>query len=94
MEFQVASQRIWLEDGEGRQVAFVSFPARSDRVVEIVSTVVSPPFRGQGVAGLLLETLAQQLRTQGKQAIPVCSYAVSWFSQHPEQQDLLWKSTP
>ena len=94
MTLQTSPHRIWLEDLDGREVAFVSFPARSDRIVEIASTVVSPEFRGPGVAGLLLETLARQLRTQGKRAIPVCSYAVSWFSNHPEQRDLLWKPTP
>ena len=53
MEFQIASHRIWLEDGEGREAAFVSFPARDEGTVEIMSTVVSDALRGQGVAGAL-----------------------------------------
>lgn len=91
MKLHTSSHRIWMEDQEGREVAFVSFPARSGQTVEIVSTVVSPALRGQGVAGRLLEALAQQLRAQEKTAIPLCSYAENWFSRHPEQSDLLWK---
>lgn len=91
MEFQVASQRIWLEDGKGKEVAFVSFPARDADTVEIVSTVVSDTLRGQGVAGALLETLAGELRRRGQRAVPTCSYAKKWFGRHPEQSDVLVK---
>ena len=42
------------------------------------------------VAADLLETLAQDLREQGKTAVPTCPYAVKWFDKHPDQADLLW----
>lgn len=89
MNLQCTSSRIWLEDEAGRELAYVSFPPRDDRSVTIVSTVVDPALRGQGVAGKLLEALALQLRAQGKTAVPRCSYAVRWFALHPEQGDLL-----
>lgn len=89
MEFTITDDRISLYDPQGRELAFVFFPARSADTVEIRSTVVSPTLRGQGVAGRLLETLADQLRTRGLRAVPVCSYAVAWFDRHPDQQDLL-----
>ena len=89
MEYQIGSDRIWLEDGEGRELAFVSFPLRDEHTVEIVSTVVSDSLRGQGVAGALLETLAGELRRRGQRAVPTCSYAVRWFSRHPEAGALL-----
>lgn len=89
MEFTITDDRISLYDPQGRELAFVAFPACGPGRVEIRSTVVSPTLRGQGVAGRLLETLADQLRTQGLRAVPVCSYAVAWFDRHPDQQDLL-----
>ena len=89
MDFKKSSDRIWLEDAQGKEIAFVSFPARTEQTVEIDHTVVDGSLRGQGVAGALLETLAQDLRTQGKTAVATCSYAVKWFDQHPEQADLL-----
>lgn len=89
MELKRRPDRIWLENGEGREVAFVSFPARSERTVVIASTVVEESLRGQGAADTLLEALAQELRRSGRTAVPVCSYAVSWFARHPEHADLL-----
>ena len=84
MEFRKRFDRIWLEDETGREIAFVSFSARDEHTVTIASTVVDNTLRGQGVAGALLDTLAQELRASGRRAVPVCSYAVQWFQRHPE----------
>lgn len=89
MDFKMRSDRIWLEDEGGRELAFVSLRAAPDGAVEIISTVVDGSLRGQGVAGALLEAVARQLRSRGRRAVPVCSYAVEWFARHPEQGDLL-----
>lgn len=89
MEFKKKTGRIWLEDPSGQEIAFVAFPARSEGVVTITSTFVSPVLRGQGVAAALMEALAEELRATGQKTVPVCSYAVRWFEQHPEQADLL-----
>lgn len=89
MEFKHSSNRIWLENQDGKEIAFVSFPAKSAQSVDVVSTVVDPSLRGQGVAGALMEALAQELRRSGRKTCLTCSYAVKWFSQHPEHADLL-----
>lgn len=89
MEFKKKTGRIWLEDPSGQEIAFVAFPAQSEGTVTITSTYVSPVLRGQGVAAALMEALAEELRATGQKVTPVCSYAVRWFEQHPEQADLL-----
>lgn len=89
MDFKKKADRIWLENEDSKEIAFVAFPARTAQTVEITSTVVDPSLQGQGVAGKLMQTLAQELRDRGQKAIPVCSYAVKWFSQHPDQTDVL-----
>lgn len=92
MELRKRQDRIWMEDPSGAEIAFASFPQESEHTVRIASTVVDSSLRGQGVAGILLESLAKELRATGRKAIPVCSYAVKWFQEHPEQQDLLESS--
>ena len=89
MECYRSEDRVWLEDPEGKEVAFVSLRAKTEHTVEIVSTVVNPSLRGQGIASALMKTVAQEIRAQGKTVIPLCSYAVSWFAQHPQESDLL-----
>ncbi|MBS5165062.1 MAG: GNAT family N-acetyltransferase [Butyricicoccus sp.] len=89
MDFKKKAGRIWLENQNGEEIAFVAFPDKTAHTVEITSTVVDDSLRGQGVAAKLLEVLTQELRSKGQKAIPTCSYAQKWFSQHPEQADLL-----
>lgn len=89
MEFQREENRIWLADASGQKIAHVIFPARSEGVVTVSSTYVDPTLRGQGVASRLMEALTRELRESGRKAVPVCSYAVRWFDEHPEAADLL-----
>lgn len=88
MNFCSEPGRIFARDESGRLVAEVTFPQQGG-VAVINHTFVDPSLRGQGVAGQLLQAAADTLRQQGLRAHPTCSYAVHWFSVHPDQQDLL-----
>jgi len=88
MEFQHESGRIFALDGDGKLIAEVTFPT-TDGVADIDHTFVDASLRGQGVAGKLLAAAAEQIRADGLKAKATCSYAVKWFDQHPEEQDLL-----
>lgn len=88
MEFQHGQDRIFAVDQDGTLIAEVTFPI-SEGVAVIDHTFVDGSLRGQGVAGQLLSAAAARLREAGLKARPTCSYAVKWFSEHPEQTDLL-----
>jgi predicted GNAT family acetyltransferase len=88
MEFQHSPGRIFALDGDGKLIAEVTFPAEGG-VADIDHTFVDASLRGQGVAGKLLAAAAEQIRAEGLKAKATCSYAVKWFDQHPEEQDLL-----
>lgn len=88
MDFIYQSNRIYAVDSAGKLLAEVIFPGSSEKVVEITHTFVDESLRGQGVAGKLMEALAQKLRDEGKTAVPACSYAAAWFESHPEASDL------
>lgn len=88
MKYEVSQDRVVaVEDGE--IVAEVDFPIQ-DGVAMIVHTFVDPSLRGQGVASELLQRAVDEIRSEGLSAYPVCSYAQSWFQEHPDQvADLL-----
>ncbi|MDO4788101.1 MAG: GNAT family N-acetyltransferase [Johnsonella sp.] len=91
MKFNKKTDRIWLEDENGKEIAYVEFPKLEEGVVSITHTVVDTSLRGQGIAGKLLEELVKELAASGRKAKPVCSYAISWFEKHPEHEDLIQK---
>lgn len=88
MEFQQEPGRIFAQDQNGTLLAEVTFPDR-DGVAQINHTFVHPSLRGQGVAGQLLRAVADTLRRENRRAKATCIYAVRWFENHPEEQDLL-----
>jgi len=53
-------------------------------VVDIDHTFVSPTLRWQGIAGKLMEVLANELRARGLKATTSCSYAEVWLEKNRE----------
>ncbi len=88
MKFSQQPGRIFARDENGKLLAEVTFPER-EGVAVINHTFVDDSLRGQGIAGQLLQAVADTLRREGRKARPTCSYAVHWFATHPEEQDLL-----
>lgn len=89
MEPIYEAERIYFKNDQGKMTAEVTFHQRSDRSMSIDHTFVSPEFQGQGVAGKLLRAAAGRFRARELKVVPVCSYAVKWFQEHPEERDLL-----
>ena len=89
MDFQYEKDRIFVTGDDGRVIAEVNFPEAREGVVDINRTFVDDSLRGQGVAGQLVTAVCSSLEKDGRKAIPTCSYAAKWFSQHPEKKGLL-----
>ncbi|MEA4934623.1 MAG: GNAT family N-acetyltransferase [Lawsonibacter sp.] len=88
MEFKHEPDRIFAWNPEGKTIAEITFPI-SDGIATIDHTFVDASLRGQGVAAMLVSSAVEQIRSAGLKARPTCSYAVKWFSEHPEHSDLL-----
>ena len=89
MNFTYNPNQIALFHSDNNLLAEVTFPEVDQNTVDINHTFVDESLRGQGVAGQLIEAVAEQLRSQGKKAILTCSYAIKWFEKHPEYNDLV-----
>ena len=88
MEFKYEKNRIYLENEKGECVAEVTFTQLSQNEVNINHTYVDRSLRGQGVADKLVNELADHLRKNKIKAISTCSYAIDWFENHPEFDDV------
>lgn len=88
-QIEIHSNAVQYVDADGQVLAEVTFPVLDGNIVEINHTYVDTSLRGQGIAGRLLDQVAQELEETGRRAHPTCSYAVSWFEKHPERAALL-----
>ena len=84
MPFTVEEHRV-VYTAEDRELAFVTFPAFGEGVVNIDHTFVDPSLRGQGMADKLVRAALEQIRKNGGTPAATCTYAVSWLEKHPEQ---------
>ena len=83
MEFIYEPERIYMKNEDGKVVAEVTFP-ENNGIANINQTKVDGSLRGQGIAGKLVKAAADQIVKDGNGITATCSYAVEWFSKHPE----------
>ena len=88
MDFKENSEKIWLENEEGKVVAYVEFP-EINGVVNVMHTVVDKSLRGQGIAGKLMMALVEKMEKEGRKLELTCSYAIDWFEKNKGHENVL-----
>lgn len=68
---------------DGLSLGFLKYAIHDDHV-DAYSTQVDPATRGQGIAGQLVEALAEYAIDMGFKIKPTCSYVDGWLTKHPE----------
>ena len=91
MEFKYESNRIYLENEEGKLIAEVTFPTIKDQLVNINHTFVDDSLRGQGIAGKLMEAVGEKIVKENQKAVLTCSYAVRWFEKNTQYEEIISK---
>lgn len=89
LTYKSEKNKSWIEDENGRQIALLEYPEVRSGLVNIVHTEVIPEMKGQGLAAKITEYAANELRKQEIKTQLTCSYAIKWFSKHPEYSDIL-----
>lgn len=54
----------------------------------ILHVGVHPQFRGQGVAGRLMQVSLEYARSRSLRVVPICSYAAAYIRKNPQYSDL------
>lgn len=88
MEFKESADRIWLENEEGKAIAYVEFP-EINGVANVMHTVVDLSLRGKGIAGKLMKALVEKMEKENRKLELTCSYAVEWFNKNREHENVL-----
>lgn len=90
MEIIKDTNKVYILNNKKEEVAYVTFPQMTERIVVINHTYVNEELRGMKIAEQLMEKVCEVIRSNKQKAIPECSYAKHWFDKHPENQDILY----
>jgi predicted GNAT family acetyltransferase len=91
MEMKHDSNWIYIMDDDKNVIAEVTFPNVNEGVVDINHTYVDGSLRGKGIADKLVNAAYDSIKEQEKKALLSCPYAVKWFDEHPEKNDIVKK---
>ncbi|MGZ4476441.1 MAG: GNAT family N-acetyltransferase [Nocardioides sp.] len=72
----------------GAPAGFTQYLTRDRTHFDFVHTEIDDAYAGQGLAGVLVRTALDDVRAQGKRAIPHCPFVASYIHKHPEYEDI------
>ena len=77
--FNIADNRIYMNDENGKMIAEVTFPNLDDNTIIIDHTFVDDSLRGQGIAAKLMLEVIDYAKSTNKKIKATCSFAVKWL---------------
>jgi len=85
MNWNYEDGRIYSVDESSELLAETTFVPREHGEVVIDHTYVNPALRGQGVAGQMMEAVAEYLKEKGLKVSATCPYANAWLKKNRER---------
>ena len=83
--FNIADNRIYMNDENGKMIAEVTFPNLDDNTIVIDHTFVDDSLRGQGIAAKLILEVIDYDKSTNKKIKATFSYAVKWFDKNKDE---------
>lgn len=71
-------------DDEQTKVGYI-LAELDNNIISANSTVVDPSFRGQNIAGQLVDVLIDFAVKNNYKVKPICSYIVKYFNKYPDK---------
>ncbi len=84
MDWKYENGRIYSIDEKNELIAETTFVFKENGEVNIDHTYVKPDLRGKGIAGKMMEIVAEYLSGKGLKATATCPYANNWLKKHKE----------
>ena len=79
--------RFYMEDEKGALIAEITY-RQDGQTLYANHTYTNPKYRGQSLAGLLLDRLVDFARKNEYKIMPTCSYVVHKFDSNPQYDDI------
>ena len=82
-------QSRYVLERDGEQLGLTNYRAANGSV-QITHTEIDPALRGQGLGGVMVRGVLDDLRaTTDARVVPICPFVDRWIDLHPDYQDLL-----
>ena len=79
LQKHISETKLSLQDEHENALAYIEYSLKED-VLYINKVFVSGILRGQGIASLLMKDFVEF--ADGRQMVPICSYAESWLAKN------------
>ncbi len=89
MTCQFDKERMTLFSETGESMGWIKHPQIKLGVINIEEVYTQPQFRGQGIAGQMMEALLDHLRETDGKAVLTCKFAQRFVAERPDYSDLL-----
>ncbi|MFT4127973.1 MAG: GNAT family N-acetyltransferase [Gordonia sp. (in: high G+C Gram-positive bacteria)] len=81
-------EAILADDADGEvAVGYLDYVSEPYQVV-ITHTVIRDAYAGRGYAARLVQSVLDDIRSAGKQVVPVCSYVQHFIERNPDYADM------
>ena len=89
MDFVVKENGVVVKNGN-EFVGELTLVKQAEHVYQIVRVYVLDAYRGQGIAGKLVQTMVEHARKNNFKLVPLCSYSVKEFERNKTYHDVLF----
>jgi len=73
---------------DGARVGVLEYRDKGDELVA-VHTEIDPGHEGEGLGGIVVRALLDDVRRDGRLVVPVCPFVKGYLRRHPEYADLV-----
>lgn len=89
MTFTFEKERLTAFSADGIPMGYITFPQIRPGLVNISHVLTYPKFRGQGVAGCMMDALLTHLSARNQKAALTCPYAQQYAAKHDAWKHIL-----
>ena len=88
LQHDAAGSRYVLSSS-GETVGLIEYRRSDGDVLELLHTEVLPPGRGKGIGSVLVREVLDDIRSNGQQIVPSCTFVARFVEEHQDYADLV-----
>lgn len=80
---------LFSDEDPPKLLGFLAYQRLDDSTIELQHTIISEDYSRQGLARTLVTLVLDELRVEGQNIVPTCTYVQSFLDRYPDYSDLV-----